>query len=858
MAEKIVPISIEEEMKSSYIDYAMSVIVARALPDARDGLKPVQRRILVAMNDLNLAHNRPFRKSAKITGDVTGNYHPHGTLAVYDTMVRLAQDFSLRYPLVDGQGNFGSIDGDAAAAERYTEGRLAEVAESLLVDLDRDTVNFRPNYDETREEPEVLPAKVPNSILNGASGIAVGMATNIPPHNFREVVAALSQLADNPDATVSDLMEHVQGPDFPTAGIILGRQGIRECYETGRGLITVRARASIEEIRGGAKMAVIVTEIPYQVSKAALIEKAAGLVRSGHINGISDIRDESDREGIRVVFELHRDAQPQVVLNQLYKHTQMQSTFGANMVALVEGRPRLLNLKELLQVFLDHRVEVITRRTQFDLKQAEERAHILEGLRKALDNIDVIIDMIRGSRDAAQAKAALMEQFELSDRQAQAILDMRLQRLTGLEREKIEEEYVNTIKAIEDYRAILASKQRVIDIIKKELRDSEERFGDDRRTEITAAVGREIDIEDLIPREDMIITISHRGYIKRVPVGSYRSQRRGGRGLTGAKVADEDFLEHIFVANTHSYILFFTDKGRCYWLKVYEIPETGRHAKGRSIMALVGIRQDERIADFVPVQNFEGDRYIMTATRRGKIKKTALQAYSYPRKGGVFATGLEEGDSVIGAALTHPNMEVILATRWGKANRFSERQVRAMGRTAAGVRGVRLAREDDETVAMVVLREGMDSLMVVTEKGFGKRTILDDFPAHNRGGQGVIAARLTARTGPVVDVLALSGSPEVVLITANGWVIRLRTKEIRTMGRATQGVKLVNLAEGDRVMDVGLMHESDGESADNGGNGQPGGGDGAGGSQAGAGAPEQGQGGDPGAAPADSSEGDPA
>jgi DNA gyrase subunit A len=815
MAEKIVPVSIEEEMKSSYIDYAMSVIVSRALPDARDGLKPVQRRILVAMNDLNLTHTRPFRKSAKITGDVTGNYHPHGTLAVYDTMVRLAQDFSLRYPLVDGQGNFGSIDGDAAAAERYTEGRLAEISESLLADLDRDTVDFRANYDETRQEPEVLPAKVPNSILNGASGIAVGMATNIPPHNFREVVAALIHLADNPDATVDDLMQHVRGPDFPTAGIIMGEQGIRECYRTGRGLITVRARSSIDEIRG-SKMAVIVTEIPYQVSKAALIEKAANLVRSGHITGISDIRDESDRDGIRVVFELHRDAQPQVVLNQLYKHTQMQSTFGANMVALVDGRPKLLNLKELLEVFLEHRVEVITRRTKFDLAQAEERAHILEGLRKALDNIDAIIDLIRGSRDVAEAKAGLMEQFELSDRQAQAILDMRLQRLTGLEREKLEEEYLKTIKAIEEYRAILASKQRVIDIIKEELREAEEKFGDDRRTEISAAVGREIDIEDLIPREDMIITISHRGYIKRVPVGSYRSQRRGGRGLTGAKVADEDFLEHIFVANTHSYILFFTDKGRCYWLKVYEIPETGRHAKGRSIMALVGIRQDERIAGFVPVQNFEGDRYIITATRRGKIKKTPLQAYSYPRKGGVFATGLEEDDTVIGAALTYGNTEVILTTRWGKANRFSEKQVRSMGRTAAGVRGVRLARPDDETVAMVVLREGMDSLMVVTEKGFGKRTVLSDFPAHNRGGQGVIAARLTGRTGPVVDVLALTGEPDVVVITANGWVIRLRTKEIRTMGRATQGVKLVNLSEGDRVMDVGLMQEDDREAAGNG------------------------------------------
>ncbi|MBD3334222.1 MAG: DNA gyrase subunit A [Candidatus Eisenbacteria bacterium] len=819
--EKIIPVSIEEEMKSSYIDYAMSVIVSRALPDARDGLKPVQRRILVAMNDLGLRHNRGYRKSAKITGDVTGNYHPHGTLAVYDTMVRQVQTFSMRYPLVDGQGNFGSIDGDAAAAERYTEARMAEVAEDLLADIDRETVNFRPNYDETRMEPEVLPARVPNLILNGASGIAVGMATNIPPHNFREVVAAIHHLADHPDCTVSDLMEHVKGPDFPTGGIITGIDGIRDSYETGRGLINVRARASIEEIRGN-RLAVIVTEIPYQVSKAALIEKAANLVRSGHINGISDIRDESDRDGIRVVFELHRDAQPQVVLNQLYKHTQMQVTFGSNMLALVDGQPRLLNLKEVLEVFLEHRVDVITRRTQYDLREAEARAHILEGLKKALDEIDRIIALIRGSKEVAEARAGLMREFGLSERQAQAILEMRLQRLTGLEREKLDEEYLQTIKNIEEYRAILGSRQRVIDIVKDELKEAEDKYGDDRRTEISAAVASEIDIEDLIPREDMIITISHRGYIKRVPIGSYRSQRRGGRGLTGAKLGDEDFLESIFIANTHSYILFFTNEGRCYWLKVYEIPEAGRHAKGRSILSLVGMRQTERLAAFVMVNDFEGERFILISTRRGKVKKTALRAYSYPRKGGVTAAGLEDGDEVIGAALTDGKAEIILATRLGKANRFSEEQVRPMGRTASGVRGVRLARENDETVAMVVLREGMESLLIVTEEGFGKRTLLKEFPAHNRGGQGVIAARITESTGPVVMVLAVTGEPDIMAMTAKGMIIRFRMREVRAMGRSARGVKLLQLAPGDRVVDVALLRE---EELDNNGPRDNGGGE---------------------------------
>lgn len=798
--ERIVPVLIEEEMKSSYIDYSMSVIVSRALPDARDGLKPVQRRILVAMNDLNLRHDRPYRKSAKITGDVTGNYHPHGTIAAYDTMARLAQDFSLRYPLVEGQGNFGSIDGDAAAAERYTEARLERLSEELLADLEKGTVDFRANYDETRQEPVVLPAKVPNLLINGSSGIAVGMATNMPPHNLREVAQALKLLTDNPEASVAELMQFVKGPDFPTGGIIQGSSGIQQCYETGRGLIIVRARATIEE-RKGDRRAIIVTEIPYQVNKASMLERIVSLVKTGVIIGISDLRDESDRDGMRVVIELRRDAQPRVILNQLYKHTQMQSTFGANLLALLNNRPRVFSLKELCQAYIDHRFEVITRRTKHDLAQAEAKAHILEGLKTALDQIDAVITLIRRSKTAEEARNGLMATFGLSQKQAQAILDMRLHRLVGLERQKVEADYLATIKFIEDYRSILASRQRVLEIIKADLDEMTAKFGDERRTEIASYAG-DIDLEDLIPREDMIITISHKGYLKRVPVNTYRRQRRGGRGLTGARPREEDLAEHLFVANTHSYILFFTTMGRCYWLKVYNAPLGTRLSRGRSILNLVYFRKEERVAAFAQVDNFEEDRFVVLATRKGKIKKTPLRLFANPRRAGIWAITLEEGDEVIGAAVTDGQAEIVLAKRGGKAIRFPEKKVRPMGRSAAGVRGVTLEGEEDAVVGMVCVTHPEATLLVVTRNGFGKRSRLEDYRVTNRGGLGVITVRNTPRNGPIVAIKQVSDDDEVMITTESGMVIRMRMKQVSVIGRATQGVRMIDLRPGDHVTDV--------------------------------------------------------
>ncbi|MBM3316851.1 MAG: DNA gyrase subunit A [Candidatus Eisenbacteria bacterium] len=798
--ERVTSILIEEEMKSSYIDYSMSVIVSRALPDVRDGLKPVQRRILVAMNDLNLMHNRPYRKSAKITGDVTGNYHPHGTVAVYDTMARLVQDFSLRYPIVDGQGNFGSIDGDGAAAERYTEARLSRLAEELLVDLEKGTVDFRPNYDATREEPVVLPGKAPNLLINGSAGIAVGMATNVPPQNLREVCEAITCLIDRPEATVDELMEFVQGPDFPTGGMIQGTAGIRECYTTGHGLITIRARATIEELRA-ERLAIIVTEIPYQVNKAALLERIAELVKSGVLQGISDLRDESDRDGMRVVIELRADAQPRVVLNQLYKHTQMQTTFGANLLALIHNRPKLFTLKELCQSYIDHRVDVITRRTTFDLEEARKRAHILEGLKVALDQIDAVITLIRESRNAEEARAALMAAFGLTQIQAQAILEMQLQRLAGLEREKIEGQYQETLRLIAEYEAILSSRGRVLELITADLRELAEKYGDARRTEIEP-YSEDIDLEDLIPREDMIITITHRGYIKRLPVTTYRSQRRGGRGLTGAKTREEDFIEHLFVANTHSYILFFTDRGRCYWLKVYNAPLGKRLSKGRSILNLLDIGPQERITAFVPVDQFDPQHYVVLATRRGQIKKTPLSAFANPRRKGIWAMRLAAEDVLIGAGVTGGSAELVLAKRSGKAIRFPETKVRAMGRGAAGVRGVTLESPEDEVVGMVCVTDPEATLLVVTEKGFGKRSRLDDYRVTNRGGRGVITVRNTPRNGPIVAIKQVGDDEEVMLTTSNGMVIRLKMSGVSVLGRATQGVRLIHLQEGDSVADV--------------------------------------------------------
>ena len=804
--EKEIPIQIEDEMRNSYIDYSMSVIVSRALPDVRDGLKPVHRRVLVAMRELNLLHDRPFRKSAKITGDVTGNYHPHGTAAVYETMVRMAQTFSMRYPLVDGQGNFGSVDGDAPAAERYTEARLTEFAEEMLRDIEKDTVDMRPNYDESREEPVVLPSAVPNLLVNGSAGIAVGMATNVPPHNLREIVDAIHHVIDNPECDIESLLAIVSGPDFPTGGIIYGRQGILDCYRTGRGHISVRAKAEVEEIRKDRE-AIIVTEIPYMVSKAALLEKIAELVKDGPLDGISDLRDESDRDGMRIVIELKRDAQPRVVLNQLFKHTQMQTTFGANMLALVGNRPLTLTLKDMIAHYIAHRRDVVVRRTKFDLAEAEKRAHILEGLKIALDHIDEIVKLIRAASDTETARQGLMSTFGLSEIQANAILEMRLSRLTGLERKKVEDEYLEVIQLIESLKAILASPAKVLQIIKDELTLVREKFGDERRTEIVAGSG-EFEAEDLIAEEDMVITISHAGYIKRLPVTTYRSQRRGGRGVTGAGTREEDFIEHLFIASTHSYILVFTDRGRVYWLKVHEVPQGGRTAKGKAIVNMVEMSQTERVAAVLPVKEFDEQHFIMMVTKNGTAKKTPLSAYSNPRRGGIVAIGVEEEDSLIDAVLTDGTQDIILQKRNGKAIRFNEGDVRPMGRTAYGVRGVTLE-EDDAVVGMIAVKREGPSLLVATEYGYGKRSPLSEYRITGRGGKGIISIQTTERNGRVVAALEVVPSDQVMLITRGGIVIRTKVSEISEIGRNTQGVRLINLEEGDQLIDVARVEEKD-------------------------------------------------
>ncbi|RKZ09162.1 DNA gyrase subunit A [bacterium] len=799
--QRVIPVYIEDEMKSSYLDYSMSVIVSRAIPDVRDGLKPVHRRILLAMHDLNLAHNRPFRKSAKLTGDVTGNYHPHGTAAVYDAVVRMAQDFSMRYPLVDGQGNFGSIDGDPAAAERYTEVRMTEIAEELLRDIEKETVEFGLNYDETRQMALVLPSRIPNLLLNGASGIAVGMATNIPPHNISEIVDGLEALLKNPDISIEELSSIVEGPDFPTGGIIYGRAGIREDYRTGKGKITLRARANIETQKNG-KTSIIVTEIPYQTSKAAIIEKIANLVREGRLTGISDIRDESDKEGMRIVIELKKDSYPKVVLNQLFAHTQLQVTYGIIMLALDDLRPKVMNLKELMQKFLNHREDVITRRTKYDLRKAEERAHILEGYKIALDNIDAVVALIKKSASPAEAKTGLMKKFKLTEIQAQAILDLKLQRLTGLERKKIDDEYLELIKKIEYYHSILDSRTLLLGLIAEDLDDIKKRFGDERRTQIVDEEG-EFDIEDLIAEEDMIITITHTGYIKRIPITTYRRQRRGGKGISGLGMKEEDFVEHLFIASTHSYILFFTDRGKCYWLKVHEIPQGGRLARGKAIVNLLEMSREEQITAFVPVSDFGIDAYLLLATAHGFIKKTHLSAYSNPRRGGIISTVLREGDRLIEAKLTRGSDDVILAKRKGKAIRFSERDVRVMGRATQGVRGVKLD-SDDEVVAMVVVKRKAD-LLAVTENGYGKRTRVADFRNIKRGGKGVVCIPTDERNGNLVALKEVIDTDEVMIITKNGIIIRSAVNSISVLGRQAKGVKLIKLGEGDKVVDVALI-----------------------------------------------------
>jgi len=797
--ERVVPVHIEEEMRNSYLDYSMSVIISRALPDVRDGLKPVHRRVLTAMNDLSLTRTRPYRKSAKVTGDVNGNYHPHGTTAIYDTIVRMAQDFSLRYPIVDGQGNFGSVDGDPAAAERYTEVRMTAFAEEMLADIDKETVEFGPNYDESRMMPMVLPSKVPNLLVNGAAGIAVGMATNIPPHNMTEVCNGAIALLDNPDATDEELMEHVKGPDFPTAGVVLGKLGIREAYKTGRGRVIVRARTEIEEVKGDRE-AIVITELPYQVNKAALIERIADLVKDGQIPDIADIHDESSREGMRVVITLKRDADTRVVENQLFKHTQMQMTFGIIMLALVNNRPEILTLRQLLHHWLTHREDVVVNRTRYDLRKAEERAHILEGLRIALDNIDAVIELIRASADVDAARTGLMTQFNLSEKQAQAILDMRLQRLTGLERDKIEEEYQGLVKLIGELKAILSDRNKVLAIIKNEITEIRDQYGDPRRTEILAHGPAEFNVEDLIAEEDMVITISHRGYIKRLALDSYRQQRRGGRGVTGIKMRDEDFVEHIFIASTHAYLLFFTNLGKCHWVKVHEIPLAGRAARGKAVINLLGLSEGEQITGRVVVREFTEDNYLITATRNGMVKKTNLSMYSRPRRGGIIGMTLKEGDQLIAAAITDGDNDIVLAKRNGRAIRFHEGDVRTMGRTAAGVIGTRID-GDDVVVGMVVVKKDA-TLLTVTENGYGKRSALEEYAVKHRGGKGIINMKTTARNGKVVTIKEVRDGDQVMIITKNGIVIRCPISQVSVIGRNTQGVRLINLEDEDRVVDV--------------------------------------------------------
>ncbi len=804
--EKVVPVSLEEEMKSSYIDYAMSVIVARALPDVRDGLKPVHRRVLFGMHELGVAYNKAYKKSARIVGEVLGKYHPHGDSAVYDSMVRMVQDFSLRYPLVDGQGNFGSIDGDSPAAMRYTEARLARVADEMLRDLDKNTAEFSANFDDTLQEPTVLPSYLPNLLVNGASGIAVGMATNIPPHNLNEVVDGMVALIENPKLKPEDLMKHVKAPDFPTGGIIYGYEGVKEAFLTGRGRIILRAKANIEVMKNDREN-IVITEIPYQVNKASLIEKIAELVRDQKIDGISNIRDESDRDGLRVVIEMKRDGQPAVTLNQLFKHTQMQVTFGVIMLALVNGVPKVLTLKECMEHFIAHRFDVLKRRTKFDLDAAERRAHILEGYIIALDNIDAVIETIKKSRDVETAKNNLMKKFKLSEIQAKSILDMRLQRLTGLERKKIEDEYKETIKLIERLKSILASEKKQRQILIEELVILKEKFGDERRTEIVRDY-KEFSLEDIIAEEDVVVTISHQGFIKRFPVSGYRRQARGGKGVTGAGTKEEDFIEHMFVASTHHYIMFFTDKGKCYWLKVHEIPEGGRATKGRSILNLIEKEKEEKISAFVTVKEFTDDKFIVMATEKGTVKKTVLSAYSNIRRGGINAINLAAGDRLIEAKLSEGINDIIIGTRNGMAIRFNEKDVRDMGRTATGVRGVKLGK-NDVVIGMIVVRNA-STLMVVTEKGFGKRSEIEEYRLTKRGGKGVITVKTSDKNGKLIAMKEVNDGDELVIITTGGMVIRQSVADIRVMGRNTQGVRLIRLNEGDDIADIARVVPEEG------------------------------------------------
>lgn len=804
---RVIPVEIGDELKKSMLAYSMSTLVDRALPDVRDGLKPSQRRILVSMNDLGLGANRQHRKCANIAGHTSGNYHPHGEAIVYPTLVHLAQDFKMRYPLVDGQGNFGSIDGYPPAAMRYTEARMAGAGQELLVDLEKETVDFRPNYDDRLEEPSVLPSRFPNLLCNGSVGIATTMATAIPPHNVSEVVDGLIALIDDPELDIDGLMAYIKAPDFPTGGIIYGMSGVLEAYRTGRGQMRIRAKAEIEEVSKDRER-IVITEIPYMVNKSNLLEKIADLVRDKKIEGISNLRDETGRDGMRIVVELKRDAVGDVVLNQLFKHSQLQTTFAANMIALVDGRPRQLNLKQMLQCYVDHRHEVVVRRTQFELRVAQDRAHILEGLKIALDAIDEVIKIIRGSADPAEARAKLIDQLELSDRQAQAILAMTLQRLTGLERQKIEDEYAELVKEIERLSAILDNRELRMNIIKDELGDIKEKYGDERRSD-TVISASEFNIEDLIADEDMVITISHQEYIKSIPVTTYRAQGRGGRGIKGMDTKDEDFVEHLFVASTHSYILFLTDRGHCLWLKVHEIPQGSRQSRGRPIVNVVEPPEGHKLAEIVPVREFDDNRYLIQVTQKGQIKKTALSAYGRPRKGGIIGMNVVEDDRLIAAAITEGDDEIVIVTKNGQAVRFQEEKVRPMGRNSQGVRGVSL-QGDDEVVGMVVVKDE-DVLLTICENGYGKRTPVSDYRLTNRGGKGVINIKTTERNGPVVSVMDVDEDDDVVIITQNGILIRQPIRDVSVIGRNTQGVRLINLDDDDRVIDVARVEKEDEE-----------------------------------------------
>ncbi|MCB9246478.1 MAG: DNA gyrase subunit A [Flavobacteriales bacterium] len=813
--EKIIPINIEDEMKTAYIDYSMSVIVSRALPDVRDGLKPVHRRVLYGMTELGLNSNRPYKKSARIVGEVLGKYHPHGDSSVYDTMVRMAQDWSLRYPMVDGQGNFGSIDGDPPAAMRYTEARMRKIAEEMLADIDKNTVNFQPNFDDSLKEPTVLPSKIPNLLVNGAAGIAVGMATNMAPHNLTEVVDGLIAYIDNRDISIPELMQYIKAPDFPTGGTIYGYEGVKNAFETGKGRVVVRGKAEFDTTNSGREQ-IIITEVPYQVSPSQIIVKAVDLVNEKVIEGISEIRDESDRKGLRIVFDLKRDAIPNIILNKLYKYTALQTSFSVNNIALVAGRPKVLNLKDMLRYYVEHRHEVVIRRTEFELEEAEKRAHILEGLLIALDNLDEVIALIRSSKTVDDARNGLMERFSLSEIQAKAILDMRLQKLTGLERDKIRDEHAQLMQLIAELKEILANEDRRMEIIKTELAEVREKYGDERRTQIEHDSG-DLNIEDLIPNENVVITISHMGYIKRTVLTEYRTQGRGGIGNRGVTHRDEDFVEHLLTGSTHNYMLFFTDHGRCFWMKVWEIPEGSKASKGRAIQNLINIPKEDKVRAYITVDNLDDDAYldenfIFMCTKNGIVKKTTLRAYSRPRSNGINAITVRDGDELLEARLTSGDMEILMAKKSGKCIRFNEKNVRAMGRTAAGVRGVKLENAKDEVIGMVCVSPDSDeTIMVVSEKGYGKRTSLEDYRVTTRGGKGVKTLQVTEKTGQLVAIKAVSDEDDLMIINKSGIAIRLPLSEVRVMGRATQGVRLIKLRDNDEIASVAKVEKDEEE-----------------------------------------------